>query len=511
MNKTAFGGLLLIVLATALLVRIPGLSLRPMHHDEANQALKFGRLLEKGEYQYDKADHHGPALYYLTLPLAWASSKTTLSSLDETTLRLLPAIFGAALVLLLLLFGQSLGRTACLFAGLFIALSPAFTYYSRFYIQETLFVFFIMGFIGSLWRYRTRPAIGWALAAGFFAGMMYATKETSIIIFITAAGALLLSGIFRKKDPPAPGRSSKALLTHILLALIVAALTTALFFSSFFRNPKGILDSVLAFQNYLTKSGEPGFHAHPLWYYLGLLTYSKSAGLVWGEALVMTLACLGILSALKNRGPFPVFISLYTLFTTAVFSVISYKTPWNVLPFYIGFVILAGIGTVFILQSLRKNYQKILIGLLLAAGIINLEGQSYEANFRYFADPRNPYVYAQTSTDFLKLVRRVEETAAFHPDHERMLIKVVCGPYETWPLPWYLRRYERVGYWSDWRDVGGFDDALLVIASQDQAEKIRPAIRDKFQSEYYGLRPDVLLTLFIRNDLWDRFMKDKRQ
>jgi hypothetical protein len=92
-----------------------------------------------------------------------------------------------------------------------------------------------------------------------------------------------------------------------------------------------------------------------------------------------------------------------------------------------------------------------------------------------------------------------------------MLIKVVCGPYETWPLPWYLRRYERVGYWPDWRDVGGFDDALLVIASQDQAEKIRPAIHDKFQSEYYGLRPDVLLTLFIRNDLWDLFMKDKRQ
>ena len=44
---------------------------RPMHHDEANQAVRFGRLLETGEYRYDRRDHHGPTLYYLTLPVAW--------------------------------------------------------------------------------------------------------------------------------------------------------------------------------------------------------------------------------------------------------------------------------------------------------------------------------------------------------------------------------------------------------------------------------------------------------
>ena len=38
--------------------------------------------------------------------------------------------------------------------------------------------------------------------------------------------------------------------------------------------------------------------------------------------------------------------------------------------------------------------------------------------------------------------------AAVHPDREKMLIEVVAGPYETWPLPWYLRRFGRVGYWT---------------------------------------------------------------
>ena len=123
MNKTAFGGLFLIVLCGAVLLRGPGLGLRPMHHDEANQAVKFGLLLEKGEYRYDPADHHGPALYYLTLPIAWAAGKPTLASLDEVTLRFLPVLFGVGMILLLLIFVKDLGRPAVLLAGLCAALS----------------------------------------------------------------------------------------------------------------------------------------------------------------------------------------------------------------------------------------------------------------------------------------------------------------------------------------------------------------------------------------------------
>ena len=48
-----------------------------MHHDEANQAVKFGALLETGAYQYDRNDHHGPTLYYLTLPSAWLRGQAT--------------------------------------------------------------------------------------------------------------------------------------------------------------------------------------------------------------------------------------------------------------------------------------------------------------------------------------------------------------------------------------------------------------------------------------------------
>jgi predicted membrane-bound mannosyltransferase len=62
-----------------------------MHHDEANEAVKFGILLETGEYHYDKVDHHGPTLYYLTLLSAWARGQKTLAALGEWTLRVVPA------------------------------------------------------------------------------------------------------------------------------------------------------------------------------------------------------------------------------------------------------------------------------------------------------------------------------------------------------------------------------------------------------------------------------------
>ena len=101
MTRGCAGALVAIALISGLALRLARLDVRPMHHDEANQAVKFGALLERGEYHYDTQDHHGPTLYYLTLPAAWLRGQTTLASLDERTLRGVTAVFGAATILLL--------------------------------------------------------------------------------------------------------------------------------------------------------------------------------------------------------------------------------------------------------------------------------------------------------------------------------------------------------------------------------------------------------------------------
>ena len=512
MSKAVFRGLVPLVVLAALLLRLPGLGLRPMHHDEANQAMKFGTLLETGEYRYDPADHHGPSLYYLTWVLARILGRTTTVSLDEAMLRLLPALFGAGTVVLLLLFAGAMGRPAALAAGALAALSPAFTYYSRFYIQETIFVFFIAAFGLALWKYRERPTGSRAAAAGVAAGLMFATKETSIIVFAAVGAAVLLTrGLNKERAGASPAGGRPRPLRDLGLGIGLAALTAAVLFSSFFSHPRGILDSVLAFGNYFAKSGDPGFHAHPAGYYLGLLTYSRSGGLVWSESLILALACLGTIAAVRKRGEFPVAAALASLFAAAAFSLLAYKTPWNVLPFHLGFIVLAGVGVDFLFRSLRKAPLKVLAGILIGIGLLHLAWQSGQANFRYPADPRNPYVYAQTSPDYLRLVKRVDDVAAVLPDGEKSLIKVVCGLYETWPLPWSLRRFTHVGYWQDAAAAGGFEDASLVIASEDRAAGIRPLIADRYHEEFYGLRPDILLSLFIRNESWERFLDGRRR
>jgi uncharacterized protein (TIGR03663 family) len=481
-----------------------------MHHDEANQALKLGLLLEKGDYRYDPSDHHGPTLYYLTVPLVRLLGRDSLAALDERSLRLLPVLFGAGLILLLWLFRAEMGAGSVLAAAVLAALSPAFVYYSRFYIQETLLVFFSAAFLAALWKFRRGGGAGWAAATGVAAGLMFATKETSVILFAAAGAALAIAGRTARASAPEDELPGKPAAGAVALGVACALLTAALFYSSFLSNPRGILDSVLAFGDYFRKSGTPGFHAHPVGYYLGLLTFSSSGGLAWSEALILALACLGVIAVLRTKNAFGLYLAVYTALTAIVFSAIPYKTPWNLLPFHFGFILLAGLGTTWVFRTLKRAPLKVAAAVLLVAGAVQLGGQARAASGRYSADPRNPYAYAQTGTDYARLVRRIEEIARIAPDGRRMLIKVVCGPYETWPLPWSLRSFERVGYWTEADRAGGPGGAAVVVASPDQAERLGPLLNEGYHSEYYGLRPEVLLTLSIRRDLWDRFLETRK-
>ena len=125
---------------------------------------------------------------------------------------------------------------------------------------------------------------------------------------------------------------------------------------------------------------------------------------------------------------------------------------------------------------------------------------------------RNPYVYAQTSRDLLRLAKRAHQIAAIHPDGYDMRINVIAAGDDYWPLLWYLRRFNqgRIGYWSEPpEDV----DAPMVVAgvSHGIADGVEAKLRDEYQMEYYGLRPNVLLRVYIRRDLWRAFLDQLRR
>src|SRR5712692_6068266 len=92
---------LLVVLGAGIGLRCARLDARPMHSDEAVNAIKFGRLWEQGDYKYDPNEHHGPTLYYATVALARLTGAHDFEHFTEKRLRVLTLLFGLGMILLL--------------------------------------------------------------------------------------------------------------------------------------------------------------------------------------------------------------------------------------------------------------------------------------------------------------------------------------------------------------------------------------------------------------------------
>jgi uncharacterized protein (TIGR03663 family) len=501
-----------VALAAGLALRVARLDVRPMHHDEANQALKFGALLEHGDYTYDSNDHHGPTLYYLTLPLAWLRSQTTLASLDEWTLRAVPAAFGGAAILLLAPMTADLGRTAVASSALLMALSPALVFFSRMYIQESMFACYALAFAVAVGRAATGAGWRWPLLAGVAAGLAAATKETAVIVLPAALAACAFSRWSLGSISPFSALRHERWRTVVLSSLATAVGIAALFYSSFLAHPEGVLAPLRAATPYLQRAISPADHAHPWHYYLGLLGWSASGGLMWSEALVLALAAVGAATAWTETDrsrPEAIFWRRYLTGTAALmlaaYSLIPYKTPWNVMPFYTVTMTAAGIGCSALARRTAPRLARGVLAAAFALGCVHLGWQAWRASVVYASDPRNPYVYAQTVPDAVRMAARIRDLASLHDRREAMAVTVIAPAYEQWPLPWYLRTMTRVGYWANTAEAPDLT-APVIVSSMAQSEAVDAALGDRYVSEFYGLRPEVLLTLHVERGLWDRFL-----
>jgi predicted membrane-bound mannosyltransferase len=213
------------------------------------------------------------------------------------------------------------------------------------------------------------------------------------------------------------------------------------------------------------------------------------------------------------------FIALYTFIMTVLYSLIPYKTPWCLLGFLHGMIILAAVGAVAVMKLAPNVLVRTIIGLLLVASGCHLAWQACLGSYKYYADPANPYVYAHTSSDVYTIVQRVEDIAAVHPDGRKMPVQVICPEHDYWPLPWYLRSFSRV-YW--WNQIGENElPAPVIIAPPG----LKPALREFFDrpppgeknlymslfDTYVELRPQVELFGFVTKDLWDSYLQHQAQ
>jgi uncharacterized protein (TIGR03663 family) len=482
---------------------------RPMHNDEAVNGIKFGQLWDHGGYQYDPNEHHGPSLPYATLVLGrLTGAPQDFDQFTESRLRFVTVLFGIGLILLLPLVSDGLGRKATLWAALFTAVSPAVVFYSRYYIHEVLLVFFTFLALAAGWRYWRSRKLGWALLAGAGVGLMHATKETFLITLVTAALALGLNQLWNRwldaASPPA--KAPRLKLIHFAVALAAWLAVALLLFSSFFTNAAGPLDSVRTYLPWLHRAEGASPHIHPWHFYAHrLLFFHVAKGPVWSEALILMLAVIGAWASFARKGladasaSFIRFLALYSFGLAAAYSLISYKTPWCLLSFWHGMILLAGVGAAVLLGGMRQRFLRLAVGLLLLAGAGHLAWQARLANVEYAADPLNPYVYAHTSPDLLNLIRQVEALAEVHPQGSQMLVKVMAPDGDYWPLPWYLRNLKQI----DWWDQVPLAPVMIVAAN------LHAGLDEKkthVMVGYFQLRPQVFLELYVELKLWQAYL-----
>ncbi len=506
--------LIILVAIVAASLRLPLLSLRPMHTDEAVHAVKLGQLLTTGRYIYNPYEYHGPTLNALTLPVALLRGQHRLAQLDEVTLRLVPALFGLGVVLLPLLWAGGVRWGVILLAMTFTALSPAMVFYSRYYIQEMLLVCFTAGLMGCLWRFAHGRRIAWLVGAGICAGLMQATKETCVI----AWGCMILAWIIVRWIERPIG------LDHgwrpVLGGLLVAFVTSALLMSWFGTHPRGIWDALRSYTVYFNRAGH-GAHIHPWYYYLDLLTWTEGMEWPgWNEDFVLVVGAIGFFYAIfkrRWRGCHLLLVrwlALYTFFMWVVYSMIPYKTPWSILGAWQGTLLLAALGMAELLRSAVHRWEKIFFWIFLGFfGLASPWAQAVLQNNVFYDDPGNPYVYAQTRRDIYTVLNQVNKVAAVHPAGRNLYIEVVCPHDDYWPLPWYLRDFTRVGYWNtvDVNQPAG--DVILTQPAEMEAvqQQIYEGPQTQTRELYVPLlesptwlRPGVELIGLVRYSLWQK-------
>jgi predicted membrane-bound mannosyltransferase len=549
---------LLLAAVSACLLRFPDRETKIMHTDEATQAVKLHEMME-WNYHYDPVDHHGPTLLYSTIPLLWLSG-TDWEETTESKLRLAPVLYGMALLLLLVLAGDGIGKMALAWGALFVAVSPLMVFYSRYYIMEVLLVAFTFGCIACWWRFFITRKTSWLAWAGICAGLMHATKETCVLHFAAMAVALLVVYVAEFFSAGAGlgvvnrNRKSPVTRRQLLVFLASAAGASILLFSQFFTEWRGVWDSVATYWNMIGRAGGQG-HEKPFDYYFDLLRGGVISGrnlwenpdpesnwprlLNWQEwksvlcleadarravlteAVLILLALAGCIAAFtakpaRNQSNHLVrFLAVYGVVNFLIYSVIGYKTPWCIMGAWHALLIMAGLGAERLIRAAPGVWtQRILVSLIVLAAA-HLALQSWRATRDFAGDSRNPYNYSMTSPDVLDWVGKIHRFAELHPDGRRLHI------YQSdagggWPLPWYLSRNFPNYHWQ-----GGemdFDKAAVLLLSNASDEMVRTSLAgagqtdvlERFAADRLTLHPTGSLLVYVKKDLWEQYVSRQR-
>ena len=198
------------VILLGAVLRFWGLGDKPLHHDESLHAYYSLQLLNNMAhwawcinpppqgyscYVYTPLLHgpfqfHFIALVYKISQLLGAPD----NGVNTTTVRILAATLGTAIVALPFYLRDYLGNIGAWLACFLLAISPSMVYFSRFAREDIYMAFFTLLMVVSVARYVHTHKLRWLVIAAAGFSFSYATKEAtflSILVFGSFLGALI--------------------------------------------------------------------------------------------------------------------------------------------------------------------------------------------------------------------------------------------------------------------------------------------------------------------------------
>ncbi len=397
------------------LFRFWDLGARPIHHDEAVNGWFVDGIFSRGFYSYDPQNYHGPFFFYvLTL-------FETLFGRSVEVMRVTTVLAGTAVTLSPWLFRKWIGNTAAWIAAIVFAVSPAMVFFSRYAIHEMFFMLAIILFFYNWIRVREegfhlRTILGFGLTFGLLAGI----KEN----FVLYGGSIILAElVLWAMDRKLPVRLDRKFWTGLASAFAVGFGFIVLCYTAFFQDDEGLRKFFQAFEFWSDTGSKGNGHQKPWDYWIGLMAHYE-----WGSLLGLIVLPF---YAIRGRNWIRL-LAWSTAFHFLVYSGVAYKTPWCMLSFTWGLVLLTGVALSDWIESRKASAAGwgVLAVVTVHAGVA-----SWDVSWKNPDQDGHPYIYGQTYRDLVDQNDAMWREIDSKPGYKDSVRVQVVSAF-TWPLPY---------------------------------------------------------------------------
>jgi uncharacterized protein (TIGR03663 family) len=458
-----------LLVGSGFVLRVWDVGSRAMHHDESLHAYYAFQLFTGNGYAYDPL-MHGPfkfemlSLFYL------------LFGVSEFSARLLPVLFGTAMIALPYFLRHHLTRSGALLVAGMVTISPTLMYFSRFIRDDIILATFTFALFICIVRYlETRQPRYVYIGAACMAFAMSTMEAAYITFFIF--GSFLIFEVVREFLSNTQGPVIKAFketsLDTWLTGVSIFVVLVVLMYSTFFTNPTGIWDNrfgltspdrkdILGGLTYWQQQHGVERGGQPWFYYFMVIPLYEQLAVVFGLA--------GIVYAFVRRSLVRTFLVWWAVMSFAIYSWAGEKMPWLSEHMTLPLIVLAGLFLGSVFQSRHFWRRWVVVGAFGVLAALEIHS-TFALSYQNGANPTEMLIYVQTSQDVPNVVQELNQlqTRVKRP----LQIGIDNTDVGGWPYDWYLRDQSGVKYTSTFSGPScgapphaTYCDALIMLEPQ---------------------------------------------